>query len=196
MATVLVMTSPTRGQLSYDEMRAALGLVQLRKLETNNQRRAEAVNRYHEKLMAWRTHSCHSRITRVPHRIISCLSFVSRQPRPGFQEFLKARQPDKRFTTRPFISLRITAPVLPYDVAGNGAAGAAPVSSAAPSAHHPTANDMVVEAVTAWHSHTSIPAGRHRNGGDRAHAVACWVALRLDKVWNTASCCIFSPGAT
>jgi dTDP-4-amino-4,6-dideoxygalactose transaminase len=33
-----------------DEMRSALGLVQLRKLEANNQRRAEAVNRYHEKL--------------------------------------------------------------------------------------------------------------------------------------------------
>jgi dTDP-4-amino-4,6-dideoxygalactose transaminase len=33
-----------------DEMRSALGLVQLQKLEANNQRRAEAVNRYHEKL--------------------------------------------------------------------------------------------------------------------------------------------------
>jgi dTDP-4-amino-4,6-dideoxygalactose transaminase len=33
-----------------DEMRSALGLVQLRKLEANNQRRAEVVNRYHEKL--------------------------------------------------------------------------------------------------------------------------------------------------
>jgi len=33
-----------------DEMRSALGLVQLGKLEANNQRRAEAVNRYHEKL--------------------------------------------------------------------------------------------------------------------------------------------------
>ncbi|MGE3539072.1 MAG: DegT/DnrJ/EryC1/StrS family aminotransferase [Candidatus Tectimicrobiota bacterium] len=35
-----------------DEMRSALGLVQLRKLLDNNQRRAEAVNRYHEKLAA------------------------------------------------------------------------------------------------------------------------------------------------
>src|SRR5438477_13172555 len=35
-----------------DEMRSALGLVQLHKLEANNQRRAEAVNRYHEKLAA------------------------------------------------------------------------------------------------------------------------------------------------
>jgi dTDP-4-amino-4,6-dideoxygalactose transaminase len=35
-----------------DEMRSALGLVQLRKLKANNQRRAEAVNRYHEKLAA------------------------------------------------------------------------------------------------------------------------------------------------
>lgn len=33
-----------------DEMRSALGLVQLRKLRRNNQLRAEAVNRYHEKL--------------------------------------------------------------------------------------------------------------------------------------------------
>jgi dTDP-4-amino-4,6-dideoxygalactose transaminase len=35
-----------------DEMRAALGLVQLRKLEANNQRRAEAVNIYREQLAA------------------------------------------------------------------------------------------------------------------------------------------------
>ena len=35
-----------------DEMRSALGLVQLRKLEANNQRRGEALNRYHEKLAA------------------------------------------------------------------------------------------------------------------------------------------------
>ena len=33
-------------------MRSALGLVQLHKLEANNQRRAEAVNRYHKKLAA------------------------------------------------------------------------------------------------------------------------------------------------
>jgi dTDP-4-amino-4,6-dideoxygalactose transaminase len=35
-----------------DELRAALGLVQLRKLEANNQRRAEAVNIYREQLAA------------------------------------------------------------------------------------------------------------------------------------------------
>jgi dTDP-4-amino-4,6-dideoxygalactose transaminase len=35
-----------------DEMRSALGLVQLQKLEANNQRRAEAVHRYHAKLAA------------------------------------------------------------------------------------------------------------------------------------------------
>jgi dTDP-4-amino-4,6-dideoxygalactose transaminase len=35
-----------------DELRAALGLVQLRKLEANNQRRAEVVNIYREQLAA------------------------------------------------------------------------------------------------------------------------------------------------
>src|SRR4029077_13194544 len=75
-----------------DEMRSALGLVQLHKLESNNQRRAEAVNRYHEKLAALEgfilpfaqyegTSSYHLLPIVLP----------ADEQRPGFTEFLKER---------------------------------------------------------------------------------------------------------
>lgn len=75
-----------------DEMRSALGLVQLRKLAANNQRRAEAVNRYHERLA-----TLESLIVPFAHyegvssyHLLPIVLPTDAQ-RPGFTEFLKAR---------------------------------------------------------------------------------------------------------
>ncbi len=73
-----------------DEMRSALGLVQLRKLEANNQRRAEAVHRYHEKLAGTRRY--HPAVCALRgHFFLPSLPIVlpGDEQRPGFAEFLK-----------------------------------------------------------------------------------------------------------
>ena len=74
-----------------DEMRSALGLVQLRKLETNNQRRGEVVNRYHEKLAALEgiiLPFAHYEGISSYHLLPIVLP--ADEQRPGFTEFLKA----------------------------------------------------------------------------------------------------------
>jgi dTDP-4-amino-4,6-dideoxygalactose transaminase len=75
-----------------DEMRSALGLVQLHKLEANKQRRAEAVNRYHEKLAD--LEGCilpfvHYEGTSAYHLLPIVLP--ADEQRPGFMQFLKER---------------------------------------------------------------------------------------------------------
>src|SRR4029453_14766344 len=75
-----------------DEMRSALGLVQLRKLEAKNQRRAEGVNRDHKK-------GAEPPGITVPFAHYEGISSYHLLPivlpadehRPGFTEFLKER---------------------------------------------------------------------------------------------------------
>lgn len=75
-----------------DEMRSALGLVQLRKLTANNQRRAEVVNRYHEKLTVLPGLGlpfAHADGTSSYH--LMPLVLATAEQRPGFMQFLKER---------------------------------------------------------------------------------------------------------
>jgi dTDP-4-amino-4,6-dideoxygalactose transaminase len=73
-------------------MRSALGLVQLRKLAANNQRRAEAVNRYHERLAALDdiiVPFAHDAGISSYHLLPIVLP--ADEQRPGFMQFLKER---------------------------------------------------------------------------------------------------------
>jgi dTDP-4-amino-4,6-dideoxygalactose transaminase len=137
-----------------DEMRSALGLVQLRKLEANNQRRAEAVNRYHEKLAAL----AGIILPFAPYEGISSYHLLpvvlpADDLRPGFMQFLKERgiqtsihyPPIHQFTyyrsytspaalpvTEQLGRRLVTLPLYPHIT--------------------PQQIDAVVEAVTSWHS--------------------------------------------
>jgi dTDP-4-amino-4,6-dideoxygalactose transaminase len=137
-----------------DEMRSALGLVQLRKLEGNNQRRAEAVNRYHEKLAALEgliLPFAHYEGVSSYHLLPIVLP--GDEQRPGFTAFLKERgiqtsmhyPPIHQFTyyrsctspsalpvTEQLGRRLVTLPLYPHLT--------------------PQQIDTVVEAVTAWHS--------------------------------------------
>lgn len=137
-----------------DEMRAALGLVQLRKLETNNQRRAEAVNRYHEKLTALESLTlpfAHHEGTSSYHLMPIVLS--AGEQRPGFMEFLKARgiqtsihyPPIHQFTYYRSYTPPVTLPVTEQ-------LGQRLVTLPLHPLITPQQIDMVVEAVTAWHN--------------------------------------------
>jgi dTDP-4-amino-4,6-dideoxygalactose transaminase len=137
-----------------DEIRSALGLVQLRKLAANNQRRAEAVNRYHEQLAALEG-------IIVPFAHYAGISSYHLLPivlpandhRPEFMQFLKERgiqtsihyPPIHQFTyyrscttpeelpvTEQLGQRLVTLPLYPH------------IS--------PQQIDAVMEAVTAWHS--------------------------------------------
>ena len=125
-----------------DEMRSALGLVQLRKLETNNQRRAEAVNRYHEKLTALEDIISTVRASRR-HLVVSSDAHraASRRAAAGVHGVPEgAWHPDEH--ALPAYSSVYVLPLLhpACGVAGDGAVGAAPGDVAALSAHHPAAN--------------------------------------------------------
>ena len=75
-----------------DEMRSALGLVQLRKLEANNQRRAEAVNRYHEKLAALEGINLpFAHYEGISSYHLLPIVLPADDQRPGFMQFLKER---------------------------------------------------------------------------------------------------------
>jgi dTDP-4-amino-4,6-dideoxygalactose transaminase len=137
-----------------DEMRSALGLVQLRKLAANNQRRAEAVNRYHEQLAALEGIVVpFARYEGVSSYHLLPIMLPADEQRPGFTEFLKARgiqtsmhyPPIHQFTYyRSYTSSEalpvteqlgrrlVTFPLYPH--------------------MSPQHIDAVVEAVTAWHS--------------------------------------------
>ena len=137
-----------------DEMRAALGLVQLRKLETNNQRRAEVVNRYHEKLTALESLTlpfAHHEGTSSYHLMPIVLS--ADEQRPGFMEFLKGRgiqtsihyPPIHQFTYYRSCTPPVTLPVTEQ-------LGRRLVTLPLHPLITPQQIDMVVEAVTAWHN--------------------------------------------
>ena len=137
-----------------DEMRSALGLVQLHKLEANNQRRVEAVNRYHEKLAVLEGFIlpfAHYEGTSSHHLLPIVLP--ADEQRPGFMQFLKERgiqtsihyPPIHQFTyyrscTTPGVlpvteqlgRRLVTLPLYPHIT--------------------PQQIDAVVEAVTAWHN--------------------------------------------
>jgi len=137
-----------------DEMRSALGLVQLHKLEANKQRRAEAVNRYHEKLAVLEGFIlpfAHYEGTSSYHLLPIVLP--ADEQRPGFMQFLKERgiqtsihyPPIHQFTyyracTTPVVlpvteqlgRRLVTLPLYPHIT--------------------PQQIDAVVEAVTVWHN--------------------------------------------
>jgi dTDP-4-amino-4,6-dideoxygalactose transaminase len=137
-----------------DEMRSALGLVQLRKLEANNRRRAEAVNRYQEKLEALEG-------IVVPFAHYEALSSYHLLPivlpaddqRPEFMQFLKERgiqtsihyPPVHQFT---YYCSSISPGILPVTEQLGRRLVTLPLYP------HITLQqiDAVVEAVTAWHS--------------------------------------------
>jgi dTDP-4-amino-4,6-dideoxygalactose transaminase len=136
-----------------DEMRAALGLVQLRKLATNNQRRAEAVNWYHEKLAALQGIGlpfAHYAETSSYHLMPIVLS--ADEQRPGFMEFLKGRgiqtsihyPPIHQFTYYRSCIPAVTLPVTEQ-------LGKRLVTLPLHPLITPQQIDIVVEAVTAWH---------------------------------------------
>jgi dTDP-4-amino-4,6-dideoxygalactose transaminase len=141
-----------------DEMRAALGLVQLRKLAANNQRRAEAVNRYRERLAA------------LPDILVPFAQYEGgvasyhllpivlprEEQRPGLTAFLKARGIQTSMHYPPIHQFT-------YYRAGSSGAGL-PVTEqlgrrlvTLPLYPHmrPQHIDAVVEAVTTWHSQHS-----------------------------------------
>src|SRR5919109_161752 len=75
-----------------DEMRSALGLVQIGKLEANNLRRAEAVNRYHEKLAALEGMTlAFAHYEGISSYHLLPIVLPADDQRPGFTEFLKER---------------------------------------------------------------------------------------------------------
>jgi dTDP-4-amino-4,6-dideoxygalactose transaminase len=137
-----------------DEMRSALGLVQLHKLAANNQRRAEAVNRYHEKLAVLEG------IT-VPFAHDEGISSYHLLPivlpaddqRPGFMQFLKERgiqtsihyPPIHQFT---YYRSGSSPAALPVTEQLGQCLVTLPLYPHMSSQHI----DTVVEAVTAWHS--------------------------------------------
>jgi dTDP-4-amino-4,6-dideoxygalactose transaminase len=137
-----------------DEMRSALGLVQLHKLEVNNQRRAEAVNRYHEKLAALDGII----LPFVHYEGISSYHLLpivlpADDQRPGFMQFLKERgiqtsihyPPIHQFT---YYRSRTSPAVLPVTEQLGRRLVTLPLYP------HITLQqiDTVVETVTAWHS--------------------------------------------
>jgi dTDP-4-amino-4,6-dideoxygalactose transaminase len=137
-----------------DEIRSALGLVQLRKLEANNQRRAEAVNRYHEKLAGLEGITFpFAHYEGISSYHLLPIVLPADEQRPGFTEFLKERgiqtsmhyPPIHQFTYyRSCTSLKalpvteqlgqrlVTLPLYPHITLQQ--------------------IDAVVEAVTTWHS--------------------------------------------
>jgi dTDP-4-amino-4,6-dideoxygalactose transaminase len=136
-----------------DEMRSALGLVQLHKLEANNQRRAEAVNRYHEKLaglegilLPFAHYEGMSSYHLLP------IVLPGDEQRPGFAEYLKSRgiqtsmhyPPIHQFTQYRSCTLPVALPVTEQ-------LGRRLVTL--PLYPHMTTQhiDTVVEAVSAWH---------------------------------------------
>jgi dTDP-4-amino-4,6-dideoxygalactose transaminase len=135
-------------------MRSALGLVQLHKLAANNQRRAEAVNRYHEKLAVLEG------IT-VPFAHDEGISSYHLLPivlpaddqRPGFMQFLKERgiqtsihyPPIHQFT---YYRSGSSPAALPVTEQLGQCLVTLPLYPHMSSQHI----DTVVEAVTAWHS--------------------------------------------
>lgn len=137
-----------------DEMRSALGLVQLRKLAANNQRRAEAVNRYHEQLAALDdviVPFAHYDGTSSYHLLPIVLP--ADEQRSGFVEFLKARgiqtsmhyPPIHQFTHYRSCTLPVALPVTEQ-------LGRRLVTLPLYPHITPQQIDTVVEAVTAWHS--------------------------------------------
>ena len=135
-------------------MRSALGLVQLQKLEANNQRRAEAVNRYHEKLAGLEgiilPFAQYEGIS--SHHLLPIVLPADEQ-RPGFMQFLKERgiqtsihyPPIHQFTYYRSCSSPATVPVT--ELLGRRLV-------TLPLYPQITLQqiDTVVEAVTAWHS--------------------------------------------
>src|SRR5215475_6608809 len=137
-----------------DEMRSALGLVQLRKLAANNQRRAEAVNRYHEKLAALEGITLpFAHYTDLSSYHLLPIVLPADDQRPGFMQFLKEcglqtsihYPPIHQFTyyrsctspaalpvTEQLGRRLVTLPLYPHIT--------------------PQQIDAVVEAVTAWYS--------------------------------------------
>jgi dTDP-4-amino-4,6-dideoxygalactose transaminase len=137
-----------------DEMRSALGLVQLHKLEANKQRRAEAVNRYHEKLAALEGFIlpfAYYEGTSSYHLLPIVLP--ADEQRPKFMQFLKERgiqtsihyPPIHQFT---YYRSRTTPVVLPV----TEQLGRRLVTLPLYPHITPQQIDTVVETVTAWHN--------------------------------------------
>jgi dTDP-4-amino-4,6-dideoxygalactose transaminase len=137
-----------------DEMRSALGLVQLRKLEANNQRRAEAVNRYHEKLAALEGINLpFAHYEGISSYHLLPIVLPADNQRPGFMQFLKEHgiqtsvhyPPIHQFTYYRSCSAPAALPVT--EQLGQRLV-TLPLYPHMNSQHI----DTVVEAVTAWHS--------------------------------------------
>jgi dTDP-4-amino-4,6-dideoxygalactose transaminase len=137
-----------------DEMRSALGLVQLHKLEANNQRRAEAVNRYHEKLAALAgIHLPFAHDEGVSSYHLMPIVLPADNQRPGFMQFLKERGIQTSFHYPPIHQFTYyrscSAPAtLPVTEQLEQRLVTLPLYPHMSSQHI----DTVVEAVTAWHS--------------------------------------------
>lgn len=137
-----------------DEMRSALGLVQLRKLEANNQRRAEAVQRYHEKLAVLEgviLPFAHYKGIAAYHLLPIVLP--GDEQRPGFAEWLKGLGIQTSMHYPPihqFTHYRSCTPpvALPVTEQLGRRLVTLPLYPHMSSQHI----DMVVEAVRAWHS--------------------------------------------
>ena len=125
-----------------DEMRSALGLVQLRKLEANNQRRAEAVNRYHEKLTALEgiiLPFAHYEGISSYHLLPIVLP--ADEQRPGFMRVPEGAWDSDKHALPAHSSVYVLPLLhLACGVASDGAVGAASGDVAALSAYHPPAN--------------------------------------------------------
>jgi dTDP-4-amino-4,6-dideoxygalactose transaminase len=137
-----------------DEMRAALGLVQLRKLAANNQRRAEAVHRYREQLAALEDIVVpFAQYEGVAAYHLLPIVLPAEAQRPGLTEFLKARgiqtsmhyPPIHQFTYYRSCTASAVLPVTEQ-------LGRRLVTLPLYPHMRPQHIDAVVEAVTAWHS--------------------------------------------
>ena len=136
-----------------DEMRAALGLVQLRKLEANNQRRAAAVNRYHEQLAGLAGLILpFAQYTGLSSYHLLPIVLPADDLRPGFTQFLKERgiqtsmhyPPIHQFTYYRAGTAREELPVTEQ-------LGRRLVTLPLYPHMRPEHIDTVVEAVTTWH---------------------------------------------
>ena len=137
-----------------DEMRSALGLVQLRKLEANNQRRAEAVNRYHEKLMALEgivLPFAHTNGRSSYH--LMPIVLPADEHRPGFMEFLKTRGIQTSIHYPPIHQFTYyRACTSPQELPVTEQLGRRLVTLPLYPQITPQQIDSVVEAVTSWYS--------------------------------------------
>jgi dTDP-4-amino-4,6-dideoxygalactose transaminase len=137
-----------------DDMRSALGLVQLRKLAANNQRRAEAVNRYRERLAALQDITVpFAQYEGVSSYHLLPIVLPADEQRPGFTAFLKERgiqtslhyPPIHQFTHYRSGTSSAALPVTEQ-------LGRRLVTLPLYPQMRPQHIDTVVEAVTAWHS--------------------------------------------